>query len=230
MSERRTARGLTVEALVIVVSILAAFTVDAWWDGRQESRRERAVLEGILDDFRQSKEDLEFKSGVAEWIATDSRAVLSRVRAAPEGSSIMASTRELAAVVGVPTYDANTATLDAAVSSGEIELVRSRAIREALSSWLRAYRDNAEDERAIRDLGHTSLFPALSEAARLGDVFDAALEPPEEGGPRTVRVDRRLEGLLALRVFYADFVRDGMADLGARQTALIGLIEEELAR
>ena len=228
MSERRTARGLAVEGLVIVASILAAFAVDAWWDGRQETRRERAVLQGILDDFRQSETDLAFKSELARWMATDSRAVLERVRAAAEGSTIIASTRELAAVVGVPTYDANTATLDAAVSSGEFELIRSRAIRDALSSWLRAYRDNAEDERAVRDLGHASLFPALSDAARLGDTFDAVLDPPEVGEPRPVRVGRRLEGLLALRAFYADFVREGLVDLGARQSEIIALIEREL--
>lgn len=58
MARQRSAGALSLEGLVIVLSILAAFAIDAWWDGRQEQEREQIVLEGILEEFRDSEAEL----------------------------------------------------------------------------------------------------------------------------------------------------------------------------
>ena len=52
MSTPSTARRLTLEAVVIIASILAAFAIDTWWDGRQEDRRQEALLRAIASDVR----------------------------------------------------------------------------------------------------------------------------------------------------------------------------------
>jgi hypothetical protein len=219
--------------LVIILSILAAFAIDAWWDDRQENERERALLSGILQDLRDSENDLELKTMLSESLLQRQDDVLSRLVEQPEGATIFVSVYQIGSLVSVPTYDANTTILDAAVSSGELELIRSRRIKNALSAWQRAYRDNREDEEAIRDLTHVQLLPVLSEAARIGDVFDRITtqgSPPEldDSPAREMTVDRRLEGLMGLRLFYQQFVAESMRDLTERQHELIELIEAEL--
>ena len=44
-------KRLTVEATAIVVSILLAFGIDAWWDERGERKAEVVLLERLLADF-----------------------------------------------------------------------------------------------------------------------------------------------------------------------------------
>ena len=46
------------EGLAIVVSILLAFWIQAWWEGRQEQSHERIVLQSLLDDLNKKKAQL----------------------------------------------------------------------------------------------------------------------------------------------------------------------------
>lgn len=43
---------IVVEGVVIVASILLAFSIDAWWGERQRQDAEQAVLQTLLDDLR----------------------------------------------------------------------------------------------------------------------------------------------------------------------------------
>ena len=47
------------EGAVIVASILVAFWIDAWWDGRQDREDESAILEVLLTEFQQIKESID---------------------------------------------------------------------------------------------------------------------------------------------------------------------------
>ena len=54
---------VSVEGVVIVLSILLAFGIDAWWDGVQERTAEQSVLRGLVIDFEANLEAL--KSTIA---------------------------------------------------------------------------------------------------------------------------------------------------------------------
>ena len=43
---------LLVEAALIVASILLAFAIDTWWEGRQELRNQERLLHGFVQDLR----------------------------------------------------------------------------------------------------------------------------------------------------------------------------------
>jgi hypothetical protein len=42
---------LIAEGLAIVVSILLAFAIDAWWEQRQDTAEERRILVSLRDEF-----------------------------------------------------------------------------------------------------------------------------------------------------------------------------------
>jgi len=50
---------LSIEAVLIILSILAAFAIDAWWAERQESQRLEATLMGIADGLSESRAAVE---------------------------------------------------------------------------------------------------------------------------------------------------------------------------
>ena len=45
--------------MVIVISILLAFGIEAWWDGRQERVEERQALEALARDFESAAEEID---------------------------------------------------------------------------------------------------------------------------------------------------------------------------
>lgn len=47
------------EGTAIVVSILLAFAIDAWWDERQEAAAQRAQMRALLEEFREARSQLE---------------------------------------------------------------------------------------------------------------------------------------------------------------------------
>ena len=55
---RLPVRRFLVEGVVIVLSILLAFGIDASWDEFQESRKRSALIAGLTSDFEASREEL----------------------------------------------------------------------------------------------------------------------------------------------------------------------------
>ena len=61
MTESRSIpwKTITIEAAAIVVSILLAFAIDAWWAEKKDSDVERVALLALHGDFTASREQLE---------------------------------------------------------------------------------------------------------------------------------------------------------------------------
>ena len=49
------------EGTVIVISILLAFAIDAWWEGKQQRHNETVLLQALLDDLIEKQETLAFR-------------------------------------------------------------------------------------------------------------------------------------------------------------------------
>jgi hypothetical protein len=52
---------LLTEAVLIVASILLAFTLDSWWDERKERVEETEILQGLQEEFLQNRATLNFR-------------------------------------------------------------------------------------------------------------------------------------------------------------------------
>jgi hypothetical protein len=53
-SQKLSWKRLSVEAAAIVGSILLAFAIDAWWDGKQQRQELEEILRSLHDDFSQN--------------------------------------------------------------------------------------------------------------------------------------------------------------------------------
>lgn len=129
-------KRISVEALAIVVSILLAFSIDAWWDERQARDEELVVLTALRDEFEAKRELLDYERLYHQAIL-DSTRELQRLAALPaEDRERQAVDKLIAKVIWFgDESDWDTAVLDGLISSGDISLISNRELRRRLSSW-----------------------------------------------------------------------------------------------
>lgn len=240
-------RRLFIESLAVVLSILLAFSIDAWWDGHKERRRERDLLAGLLEDFEASRAGLEARLVLARRMAHGTSRLLQLVDAGAGARDVEVPDSLVLAVLGGPTYEPDTNTLDAAVASGEIDLISRQELRAELATWRRTLADTGEDEREVRRITNEQLVPILARSISLRTYMDRVLAwsggDPYGAGRLIGHGDERavestaplqastdLVGALAIRKFYVEFAAADLEELLASLDRSVSLLESELGR
>lgn len=145
---------ILVEGTVIVVSILLAFGVDAWWDRYRERVEEDAALRGLAADFTANLAHL--ASVVRMHERLDDRLIAldtmtqSDLAALPPDSAFP----YVVAMTNIFTFDARDGTLDALVASGTLGLIQDAPLRDALVAWKARVEDLSEESSELRVAGH----------------------------------------------------------------------------
>ena len=137
-------KTITVEAVAIVLSILMAFAIDAWWAEKKESDVEQVALLALLSDFTESREQLarvliSLESARIDFAHFQSVTDAELVEVDPDTIR-----RILTALAKNHTFDPVTATLDALVNDGRLGLISDAQLLTQLSGWRRSL-DNIED-------------------------------------------------------------------------------------
>ena len=65
MPEPKNRKRVALEVVVIVGSILLAFWIQAWWDGRQAAALEQELLTSLADGFEENRRQAEAVIGEA---------------------------------------------------------------------------------------------------------------------------------------------------------------------
>jgi hypothetical protein len=160
----RSAKGLVVDVVAIVLSILLAFAIDAWWDERQERAEEREALESLHVEFKFNRNE------VASVILTHETAVQSVAMLMEMGQEeILALSAEdvqqhMRFLANPRTFDAVRGTVDALTSSGKLGLLQDRELRQALTTFVNILEDAAED----RDYLSQTSMTVWNEVAKYG--------------------------------------------------------------
>ena len=164
MTQRVPWFRVLVEGVVIVGSILLAFGIDAWWDGRQVDARRVELLHALEADF------VGTRVLIGEAIASDTN-YLDRAEAflAAAGDRIPLSPDSIrylsvGIVGGISGFTPSLINYNAARSSGEISLVQSQALRTAFADFDWYYE------------GYSGLADNLLESFYLGSLNDLRSE------------------------------------------------------
>ena len=138
-------KRLSVEAAAIVVSILLAFAIDAWWDERQERAEEREVLESLYAEFEANRDE------VASVISFHDREIRSieTLMELRQNEILALPAETVAEMLGslaiARTFDAVRGSVDALHGSGKLGILRDRELREALTTFVNVVDDAVED-------------------------------------------------------------------------------------
>jgi hypothetical protein len=181
LSERRVSWArLGAEGAAIVVSILLAFAIDAWWDGAQARIEETEVLGELEEEF----------AGYTVRLANFERNALTTARllehvlaAGPptfaEPPSVAVSDSAVFWLNFNATLDAVEGTLQALLASGRLELIRNRELRSRLAAWPNIMSDIRDNELARREFEVGVLLPyQVSAGVPLSRAFSTDTEWP----------------------------------------------------
>jgi hypothetical protein len=117
------------EGVAIVVSILLAFGIQAWWEERQEREEERRILQALSEDFSETREDL--LSNTAGTVESSEQAK-ELLRIMSEGSANEQAEEVIALLANsftTWTYEPRLSTYEEIIGSGDLGLVRSDTLR-----------------------------------------------------------------------------------------------------
>ena len=135
-------KRLTVEGAAIVVSILLAFGIDAWWDERNDLHRERAYLEILRDDVVRTIDD---NNRVISEQSKEQTRILSIAENIQSSDSLPTNVRITFPAVTLPAESMDT--YRDLVASGGTTLITSAEVRSTMANLLQRveYNDRAED-------------------------------------------------------------------------------------
>ena len=152
-------KPLFAEAAAIILSILAAFAIDAWWDLRADVREEREILLGLRAEFQEVADRLDgwatFNGAKADLVH---RALAHPVQPLSEA----AADSLYSSMPYVNVIDRGGGSLDALLSSGRLELIRDRALRESLARWPDRMEDIHTNDLSVREYVWGSLLPYMA--------------------------------------------------------------------
>jgi hypothetical protein len=153
-------KRIAVEATAIVISILLAFAIDAWWAEKKERDVEHRTLQALRSDLIASNEELDrLLQGLA-----NARTNFARFQSATPAELIKIDPEAVRPIVislvTPASFNPITATHDALSNDGRLGLISDPELLRHLSNWQRALDDieansldlHAESVRVLRSM------------------------------------------------------------------------------
>jgi len=140
------------DVFLIVVSILIAFGLEAWWDGQRTLAEERAALSAVRDDLRAARLELDSVMLRNERVIAVARVVLTlsptEIASLPPDSALQLTR---GAYGGGLTFDPTTGALQGLLSAGTLSDIRNGRLAADLSAWPGLLDEIEEDQAFIID-------------------------------------------------------------------------------
>jgi len=217
------------ETVVVAIGVAIALTADAWWDDRSDRAAESLYLRGLQEEFGTTAFDLEeeINSSVESIVAIDElmEFMISEPVEAP--SEVL---QKMEAGFKTSILRPVTATYDDLVTSGNIGILRSDALRIALAKWHAQLENHRRledhvlaplylltDEFMLQNVAVTEMFPA-----------DQAANAPFELNVSGLLADRQLWNLLVVRRTWAGNRRVSLEELQKILNRIQSLLDAEV--
>ncbi len=141
-------RPLLAEGVLIVVSILLAFGIEAWWDRSRDRAAEVEALEHLHSEFMATAERIASTREHHERIRRSAIRLLGMTGPTPsQYIDTLAVDSLVMDLLGAPTVEPETVTLDALVGAGRLDLLSNSDLRRELAAWSSAMADLAQEEQ-----------------------------------------------------------------------------------
>jgi hypothetical protein len=222
-------KRLSAEAAAIVISILLAFWIDAWWDERNDYLEEREILIGLEVEFVDLRERLDYWAGMNRTGVQLIEQFLSESVAEMDLES-MQLLFVYASLVNV--LDQGGA-IDALLASGRLERISDRDIRARLVKWPDWLEDIHTNDLSVRGYAWGEIIPFLAARGiprRACSLEDLACYEPGPVPPSFLSLaeDSEFRALLITRRLMMLFSIDDHENARSEADAILTLIRVRL--
>jgi hypothetical protein len=237
---------LLLQAASVVASILLAFAIDAWWDGRVENKEKNTILAEIKLELMDERE---WASGERAYriAARDSaKALLSAVAAGRYEDTKKTLDHRMADLLWFSGPATTSGMVDGLLRGGGLAAIEDRELRRALGSYPAivdaftslSQQDHATLMEALTPfLSQNSSLPQISnESYKHGRPGDGALADPEAIVPVGNVVDhshllgnQEFAGIVMRKIWNDSDVLNNIDDFANYLDELLRLIDLELA-
>lgn len=167
--DRRNIAQLGLEGLVVVVSILIAFALDAWWADRQlqqETAEDLAIVEyELAENIRLVQVTLDI---INQVIAANNE-LIAALMANPDSAMVEIDDTTLFWGVFInPTLDPSLGGTDAWIAAGHLGGLDSPVLRQRLASVRGKVEDVVEEQRIAREIAVHEIYPLIKD--QIGDI------------------------------------------------------------
>ena len=157
------------ESAAIVVSILLAFSIEAWWADRRDRAEEQGILRGLKAEFEQNlgliEIELPYRSAVVDSILKIFDASVARTSLEPE---------VLDELIGDVTWWGNVkysrGAIDGLLQSGGLSLIENEELRRVLASMPSRYDLTTAAELNDQDTTLNVIIPYLNTHSSLSQI------------------------------------------------------------
>jgi hypothetical protein len=171
------------EGTAIIVSILLAFWIQAWWEGLQRQGDERIFLQSLLDDLNHKKDWFESKKQYSQTIFDSATELL---QAATDADKELAAGTIDEQIGNIVWYhqgaDWDSAPMSALAMGGDsVNISNTILLRElvALQNSLSIIRDNYDADKRFH---YDTLAPFLINNSNLAQIYAAIEHAPGDPG------------------------------------------------
>jgi hypothetical protein len=141
---------MAVEAVLIVVSILLAFGIDAWWDERKSAQEEAEMIVALENEFLRNRAVLQVQSDLHGHILESVGKLVTASRQGEWSDASQTIDDALYALTYPGTTDLEGGVLDALVSANRFELISDLQLRTSLANWGAVFAEVQDDEQNNR--------------------------------------------------------------------------------
>jgi len=179
-------KRLTVEAAAIVLSILLAFSIDAWWEDRNEVELEQRLLTALLAEFVQNGELLRQARRQYEQRYMESLRILEYLQEGASSFDHAELEKLFRGLLVAETFHLESGAHDGLLGSGELSLVRDEELRNRLAAWPSYVKEWSEEQEAVFSYALTELRTYLSDSVRIRDIAGSFAPFPDGEAPPLV--------------------------------------------
>ena len=167
------------DSLVIIGSILIAFTIDAWWSNKSNLQQKEALLVNLKQDFEGSREQLEelklnhykIEKNLETLLVWSEQESLSE-------ENIIKFDSVLGAIWWRQVYDPQMGTLESIINTGRFDIIGNNELLSQLTKWVSLIKNLNEVETSKVEHFYNFIYPYLSSRTSLKNM--------DKGVPRKV--------------------------------------------
>lgn len=188
------------ESVAIVGSILLAFWIDAWWEGRAEREQEAAILKALAVDFGEAREQFEEIRSNRERLLANMEQLL---HWAEEGKVPEERYADVDLMVGSTfwrqIFDPPSGAVETILGSGRLDLISNSELVPELTRWTAQINDLRETETAVVEHFYQTVYPYLADRVNIQDL-DKGI--PYPGGVPWTQQETDVYELIGEREFH----------------------------